>query len=333
MLVAEKILLQLVQNKVISFNMSDMKNKTARERILLYRLGAYKNKLIHKDWLCLYNIRDCKKLIDQGINIDSSIDNEKHWASLASVSYSNYRNILEDNISVKGLSLANYDDIVRSVKSWKNIHKGKDLFIKGLGGFNIALVFKDWVIQRRNHDWISCVIPTAEEITCMGYLSGFVGKKTSKKLLEDQDLFTWFVKHQFPVSRYDEIFEAKQLGLFRPGASVTNTLRMLDDIIERNLTLDSNDNIKFEYPKWLIDVAKDSNMTIPSNGNDLKRQAVIYKNCAGSYVDRILDKNNYIIYNNSLMIEFKDRAIVQAYGPMNTKVDSSELAAIERLID
>lgn len=323
MIASERLLLRLVDEGKLTFTMADMEGKRQSERQLLYRLGAYKGVQMPPEFIHIFGIKDCKRLIDTGTNL-KTVWPEMVVQDLYAEELSNYEGLVTDKVVFEDKHQYYLGRAVRHLRSWKGITRGKDLFIKGLGGFEIEKAFDEWS-QASGAGYRE--VPTRNELLAYGYLDmegihRYSLDKTMKKLMAIPNMFEWVVKRKFSFSRLDEMFDAHILGLFDHNLTLIQMTNRLDDAIHRGLKLTWDDKVDFDYPTWLGYVASGTEMTIPKNGIELKSQAKRFKNCAGGYVNSILDKRSYIIYNKDVMVELSPSGrVIQAHGPMNSTVN------------
>jgi len=321
---SEKLLLELVEAGKLSFNEEDLKGeKNQSRRKLLYRLGAYKHTPIGQEYISGFGLKKCKKLIDLGkkVNVINYIGQYLEACD------DNYTNVLMERPSVimqdkiDNGSNCYIKSYLKDIASWKDIKRGKDLFIKGLGSFDITNTFNSLVAELRPY---SVRVFSVREIRCRGYFP--TEQKWYLESLYDHsiELFKWVYINKFPIARLDELKDLDVLGMFKSSLSLNAVLTRIDNMVKRDLRLTWRDKDKFVYPDNIKKFANMANLTIPKNGIDLKKQAHIFKNCSGSYVNRILEKKTFIVYNDYEMVELSSKGkIKQHFGKLNSSVDSS----------
>lgn len=330
---AEKLLIDLVAQNKISFNEADLKaEKNPTKRKLLYMLGAYKGVCIPKDNLYCFGIRACKKLIDKDI--------EPSFANVIKAIYAQERDNFIRVINKDPLDLMNKIDtpwikkvMLKYLKSWKNIDRGKKVFIPGMGSFDIEKAYKDNI---GDYDYVTyTILPDIMSLRCAGYFPDEVNGSYQVRALYKHsiELFRWFYIHDFPIALVDEVKDLDILGLFNLKMNPTTVNARIADLRKRHLGLAWDDKYDFKYPDNIISFANENGFDIPKNGIELKKQAKVFSNCSGGYVKRIRKGKTFIIYNEEEMIEINPKGqILQHYGKRNSKVSFERMYEIRESI-
>ena len=330
---SEELLLDLVKQNKISFNEADLKaEKNQAKRKLLYMLGAYKGKMISKDDLYIFGIRACKKLIDKGIEPD--------FYHVITVVYSQERQNFMTIMNRDPLDLFKRINSVwmkkamlRHLNTWKNIDRGKKVFISGMGSFDIE---EAYIRQVADSPYVTyTILPPIGDLRCSGYFPNENNDYLVRALYKHSiDLFRWFYVHEFPIALVDEVKDLDVLGLFNFRMSTAVVNARIRDMRERKLGLDWEDKHVFEYPDNIINFANENGFTVPKNGIELKKQAKIFSNCSGGYVTSIRKKKTYIIYNEEEMIEISPKGkIRQHFGKRNSRINRNRMVQVEKLVE
>lgn len=336
-LAGTRILKDLVNSGKISFDETDLKKeKNQSRRKLLYQLGAYKGTQICQYDLEVFGITGCKRMIDAKISIN--LYNHIHlnmWDS-----YQAFNKIIGID-ALKALDefveIHSYipTDQLRKLKTWKKIKRGKDVFIRGLGSFDIDKAYKIAVEHSRNiYSDETDAIFSVTDLRLAGYFPEEENTYGLEKLYKDSiEMFKWVYINKFPVARIDELMDLNILGLFDITLNKKSILKRLDDINIRNLRLTWVDTSDFDYPDYVIELARLLEFTVPKNGIDLKKQARLFKNCSGGYVRKILDKQSFIIYNDNEMIEIGNHEVYQHFGRMNGYISNRRKNRVQNLLE
>ena len=325
---AVRLLQELVADGTLSFDESDLKGeRNSAKRRLLYSLGAYKGTVIDEHMRTMFGLKPCKKMIALGINI--SIENYLDFF-LFDEAQSFYKVLDVKILSLLRSNSSHYWRVgqsLKDLKTWKGIKRGKDLFIAGLGGFNINSAFRSIDIGRYDTGIVSITT-----LRCKGYFPEEPNTYYLESLYKHSiELFKWVYINKFPISRIDELKDLEILGFYNPKLSLRDVLSRLDDVIDRDLRLSWSDKYDFDYPERVKQFANTHGFTVPKNGIELKKQAKVFQNCSGGYVKRIQDKNCFIVYNADEMIEINRRGdtILQHLGKRNARVDEVRRVHLE----
>ena len=319
MLVANRLLMSLVDRGEISFTMADLKGRTYAEKKLLISLGAYKSTPVDIDFINNYGIRAIKKLIDLDLPLNPNGIAKIYENAIINA------NRIDDRLATNIVNPHNPWRTARrlkNLKSWNKISRGKDLFIPGLGGFDIKAAI-DRLIKDTNPQWFQSL--SVREVVVEGY---FPNDETyyTNKLYSHKDLFNWVVVHGFDTAHIDELINLKMIGQFNPRLSLASVNKRIADARVRGLELTWRDSQDFDYPEWFGYLG----LTVPKNGIELKKQAKYFSNCSGGYVNQILAGNTYIGYTDDVMVEISPTgAIRQMYGKRNSRVDEKDYTALE----
>jgi len=317
MLIAEKMLVDLVNKGIIKFTEKDLKGvKSACERKLLYSLGAYKGIKISSSNQTLFGIRKLKKVISANKYTN---DMRELFKIVYKDNLNNFINITGKYDFIETINSKKYlYGIKNRLTNWIKYNKGKDLFIKGLGGFNIQEAHTRYIkLNKYTDDGLL----TPENLIISGYMK--IDNLYAERILEaSKGLFKWAVIHKFDTARLDELLDLYILDQWNKNLSVNDVIKRLANIKVRGLNLTYRDKINFEYPENLKILAQKTAFTLPKNGIELKRQAKEFKNCSASYVDKIIKGSSYIMYTDTEMVEItKTGNIIQHYGKRNKPVD------------
>lgn len=328
-----KMLSKWISDGRIKLDESDLKNRTAATKKKLLALGAYKGTPIPLEWVEVYGIRLTKKLVDRGYSFNKDPFKGLYIRELAQ-SKANY-----EYITGKSLELSNRANgalwilkrTVLNLKTWSKVFKGKDLFVEGMGGFNIDKAIEK-VTQRSGNN---TTIPTVFELRLSGYfgVSRYYPSWGLRTLSRYPGVWRWIKDTKFPLERTDELNDLIILDNFNFEKLATIVSR-LDDIVERDLRLNESDKKEFKYPEKITRLSSLLNLTLPDNGIELKKQAKLFKNCAGSYVRKIKTGKSFILYDKEIMIELSGSIrLIQAYGPMNKAVNEHRLNQINNVLN
>lgn len=239
-----------------------------------------------------------------------------------------------ERVTGKRLSVLKYcagwqaKKLVKALKLWEYTPTGRYLFIKGYSKYDLATV-----ISNLNYRWMHYNVKSPVDIIIAGYWGNNNTYYIERHLSDDiekylitgqvsQTLHLLLVRPDL-APRLDEIIDYAVMG---GNLAVANIDNRLDDIVNRNLRLNWIDKEKFDY-KGFPDVP---GWTKPKNGIELKSAAKEFANCAGSYVDKVMNGHTVIIYKDQEMAEIEPKTgkIKQHFGPRNTPVDSTELRTI-----
>lgn len=329
MLAGTKFLIELVDSGKLTVSMEDIKGKPASTRKLLYSLGAYKGVKMSSEFQHYFGIRRCKKLIDDGTSLEDPllafIALHKHRiATLTKIGFPMVDIMLEASRRPwQFKSMSKYVEVY-------NVVKGKDLFLPGLGGFNIPetidVACKDYAHR--------LTFPSMDEIRFIGYFGqpeGYGRAEAYAKTLSHLDCWKWVKDTKFPITRLDELKDAYILGLWDNRRKLSTTLATLNNIVERSLQLSWKDDKVIEYrPGTKMEV---DDFQLPKNGIDMKKQAKVFSNCSGSYVDRLLAGSTLIAYSKDIMVEFNYNGdITQALGPRNLPISRDSYDRVREIV-
>lgn len=319
---AEKLLIELVNKGTLSFNESDLKGeRNQSKRKLLYTLGAYKGVQIDRDVMGAFGLKPCKKMVDALVPIN--VYNYVHM--FEQDSYEAFYNITQMD-AIAALENENYWRIksgLKNLATWKGIRRGKDVFIHGIGSFNIDEAYAKAVKNNSSVYYMDNVV-SLMDIRCAGYFPDCAQRFYLAELYKHSiDLFKWVYVNNYPLGQLDELKDLNVLGLFDYSFKLDTVMSRINDMVDRDLRLSWVDNTKFDYPDKLKLFAEQNGFTIPKNGIDLKKQARVFSNCSGGYVRKILDKKSFIIYNEEEMLEIKGANVLQHLGKRNTLVEDS----------
>jgi len=343
------ILDKLFREGKISFNEDDLVGQTPAVQRVLYSYGAYKNQIISEECQFLFGIRELKKLIDVGIDI-----NEMSTINLFKIIYEesvqNIEFIFQEDIDsifdflTDGNSRYGKKKLIKNIKSWKKIKSGRDVRLSGFGKINIIESYNKFKDYSRQNNFDFFKFPSLNNIRAIGYFPKDTHKARIYEIERISKLFTkknmpillWCKRNEFPLSRFDELIEATILGFFNTKMTKRQANKALEEINDRNLKLTRRDEILFDYEKnkSLFSFLIKQRLTLPENGIELKKQAKMFKNCAGGYVEKILDKKTIIAYNDEMMIELNPNSgeIKQAFRPMNQPIiDDKNLQIINNI--
>lgn len=328
MLAGTKILMRLIDEGKLSFNEQDLKGRTASERKLLYTLGAYKNTPIPSYIQYHFGIRAAKTLINEHAVTEFSDRIVDYLVYLHDLNQDTIHNLVKIGFDIPSL-VANASkrqwfigDLHKTLKTYEGIVKGRDLFISGMGSFDIEAA------QAYNTRYGSPQLLSLSEFRYSGYFDRVLDYNDSYhiKILNKLDAWKWVKDTGFPLERLDELMDAGVLGLWDKKRKLNSTIATLNNMVERDLKLTYADKESFNYPDNIVKQA--GSFVMPETGIDLKRQAKRFSNCSGSYVNKIHKGECYIAYSDNVMVEFNGAGTIrQIHGPRNEQVSSSQQAA------
>jgi len=344
---AQVILEKLYKENRISFSEEDLVGQTQAAKKVLYTLGAYKNVAMSEEYQHLFGVRELKKLIDKGYNIES-MTLYNIFRLIFETEIENIENIFQKScedlfyLMKKDNRWANKKLII-AIKSYKKIEKGKDLRLSNFGKVDIVGSYNYYLSMMDNTQYFyGSPFPSVNNIRAISYFPNFITdyfslERISKKFTQKNlPLMLWIKQNKFPLERYDELQDAIVLDFFKIDLNLKETINILNNMVERNLQLTWRDKYPFDYSKNknVINKLNSLGLTVPKNGIDLKRQGKRFKNCAGSYVAKIEKGNSLIAYTDNMMIElpFYGGKIRQAYGSINSPVQNeSDLLILQNL--
>jgi len=314
----ELLLTQKVVSGEISFTMDDMKNKTAAQRKCLYKLGAYKNTMMSDKNVQIFGVKRLKKAID--LNISMTL--RKLWSMSFGDALDNYERIVSPVGDIRGYE-------AKVLKMWTNLPRGRDLFVKGLGSFNIDEAIETYRMSYKNR-----TVLNPNDLIVTGYLGQPDYSLTTWLNKGRKELFSWMVRSKFPVSRIDELSDLDILDMWHNRLTLAQCIRRLDDMMNRNLKLDYMDKPHFDYPKELIAFCEQTDFCCPENGIALKKLARKFSNCSGSYVKSIRQKELFIIYSEDEMISLNGKTlkVEQHYGKRNEDISKGKKTTFKESI-
>lgn len=214
--------------------------------------------------------------------------------------------------------------LVQALKVWEHVPLGRYLFIRGYSKYDLASVINKWM-QHNVKSPVDIIITGYWNTDRTYYIEKHLSDDIEKYLITGQVspvLHLMLVRPDL-MPRLDEVVDYAVMG---GNLNAANIEARLDDVVNRGLRLNWIDREKFDYkgfpdvPGWIK----------PKNGIELKSAAKEFANCAGNYVDKVLNGHTVIIYKDREMAEIEPGTgrIKQHFGPRNTAVDSTELRAI-----
>lgn len=194
-------------------------------------------------------------------------------------------------------------------KGWSKINKGKNLFVPGMGGFDIAAaaeIFKD------NQGYYRKNVANLQALGYFGDGNAFYGAY----LLNNKKMKDWTVKHWNWIKdnkgKIDEIYHGLRTRIeFRQILDVPISV-----VISKGGGV-KEDKIKFD---WLADVELPEPFHIPKSGAELHSVGLRFKNCAAQYTSRVAKKSVAIVHTDNAMAEINKSQIKQLLGKGNSQV-------------
>jgi hypothetical protein len=197
-------------------------------------------------------------------------------------------------------------------KSWSKIKRGKDLFIPGMGGFDIAQAaeaFRELQGYYKKH--VACF----QAVGYIGDSSGYYGWR----VLNNKKMREWVAKNWNWVKenkgKVDEIY----YGLSK-RIEFSQSLDVPVSVVISKGGGINIEKIKFD---WLAEVELPEPFKIPKSGAELHSAGLKFKNCAAQYTGRVAKKRAVIVYTDNAMAEIDKTQIKQILGKGNSQVSRS----------